>query len=215
MASRLRKKTVCFAGMKRQLTILLIVLTAAGCNQVPDPALVAHDTKYRGAGEMPYACVIDEQTGLYWEVKSDEPGLHDWRNTYTWFDPASEHGELDYRGTENGGACVGSPCDTAQYVKAVNAAEHCGFSDWRVPSKDELFSISDLRRHNNPPTINTKYFPYTQVGEYWSVNDYSFQHDAAWGWSFEFGHDRVDWKAAPKFLRLVRGTPSGLPAVKD
>ncbi|MGB5345598.1 MAG: DUF1566 domain-containing protein [Woeseia sp.] len=201
--------------MEKLLTAILFAFLAAACNQVPDPALVAHDTKFSGVGEAPYACVLDKLTGLYWEVKSDQPGLHDWRNTYTWFDPDGDHGELDYRGTENGGVCVGSLCDTAHYAEAVNETGFCGFSDWRVPAKNELYSISDLRRHENPPTINTRFFPNTQSGEYWSVNDYSFQHNAAWGWSFEFGLDRVDWKATPKYLRLVRGTATELPAVKE
>jgi len=34
-------------------------------------------------------------------------------------------------------------------------------------------------------------------------------------WNFQFGHDRVDWKKAPKFVRLVRGSGQNLPEVKD
>ena len=54
-----------------------------------------------------------------------------------------------------------------------------------------------------------------QIAEYWSANDYSFQWDAAWAWSFEYGHDRVDWKSSPKFVRLVRGTAENLEKVKE
>ena len=210
-----RKKPVCFGLMKAPMIFLLISATVAACGRVPDPALQLHDTKYSGAGATPHECVLDNQTGLYWEVKNAEPGLHDWHNTYTWFDPDGTNDELDYRGTADGGACVGSACDTTHFVQAVNEAGHCGYSDWRVPSKNELFSVSDLRQHENPPTMNVEYFPFAQAGEYWSVNDYSFQHDAAWVWSFEFGHDRVDWKANPKFVRLVRGEPSELTSVKE
>ncbi len=201
--------------MKIRLIIILLITALAACSQRPDPALVAHDTKYSGVGEPPYQCVVDGLTGLYWEVKSDQAGLHDWRNTYTWYDHGNTNDELDYRGTENGGECAGSPCDTEQYVQAINAAGFCGFNDWRVPGKDELYSISDLRKHDNPPTTNVEYFPFTQADEYWSVHDYSFQHNAAWAWSFEFGHDRVDWKASPKFVRLVRGEPTGLAEVQE
>lgn len=187
----------------------------AACNRVPDPALVLHDTKYNGVGDTPYECVLDGQTGLYWEVKNDVPGLHDWHNTYTWFNPAATNDELDYRGTPNGGECVDSECDTSAYVLAVNELGYCGYSDWRVPGKNELFSVSDLRRHDNPPTMNVEHFPFAQAAEYWSVNDYSFQHDAAWTWNFEFGHDRVDWKANPKFVRLVRGEAAELTPTKE
>ncbi len=201
--------------MNKQLTILLLAIIGTACGRVPDPQLLLHDTKYSGFGDAPYECVLDSETALYWEVKSNEPGLHDWRHTYTWFDPAGTNDELDYRGTENGGDCTGSPCDTTQYVQAINAAGYCGFTDWRVPGKDELFSVSDLRKHKDPPTMNIEHFPFAQAAEYWSVNDYSFQHNAAWAWSFEFGHDRVDWKASPKFLRLVRGESADLTPVKE
>ena len=197
------------------LITVLLALVVASCSRTPDPALRIHDTKYNGIGDAPYACVLDGQTGLIWEAKSDSPGLHDWHNTYTWYDPDESHGELDYRGTEDGGQCAGSACDIWHYVEAVNKVGHCGHFDWRVPLRDELFSISDLRRLDSPPTTNTDYFPHTQAAEYWSVNDYSFQWDAAWAWSFQFGHDRVDWKASPKHVRLVRGEAAALPKVKD
>ena len=201
--------------MKIRLAVLLISTAVAACSRGPDPAMQAHDTKYSGIGDAPHQCVLDGQTGLYWEVKSSVPGLHDWHNTYTWFDPDATNDELDYRGTEDGGECAGSPCDTAQYVRAVNEAGHCGYFDWRVPARDELFSVSDLRRHNNPPTMNRDFFPFAQAGEYWSGNDYSFQHNAAWAWNFQFGHDRVDWKSEPKYVRLVRGSASELTPVKE
>jgi len=194
---------------------LLVMLGMSACGQEPDPALRIHDTKYSGLGDAPHDCVLDGQTGLIWEVKSDTSGLHDWRNTYTWFDPDESNGELDYRGVEGGGECAGSVCDTWHLVAAVNEAGHCGYSDWRLPLLDELFSISDLRRIDEPPTVNIAYFRFAQAAEYWSSNDYSFQYNAAWTWNFQFGHDRVDWKASPKFVRLVRGTATGLPKVKE
>jgi hypothetical protein len=60
-----------------------------------------------------------------------------------------------------------------------------------------------------------EFFPRTQSAEYWSANDYSFQPDSAWAWNFLYGHDRVDWKKSPKFVRLVRGDPIDLQTVKE
>ena len=194
---------------------LLLMLGIAACSREPNPAPNIHDTKYSGIGDPPHECVLDGQTGLYWEVKSATPGLHDWHNTYTWFDPDETNKELDYRGVEDGGQCTGSACDTWNYVRAVNDAGLCDYFDWRMPSRNELFSVSDLRRADDPPTMNMQYFPYAQPDEYWSANDYSFQYNAAWVWNFRFGHDRVDWKDSPKFVRLVRGTASELPKVKE
>jgi hypothetical protein len=190
----------------------------SGCEQAPDPMADLHDSKYSAVEVVagsPGNCTLDQFTGLMWEVKSDEPGLHDWRNTYSWFDPDASNGELDYRGLPGGGVCGDSECDTSDFVRAVNETGYCGFDDWRMPSRDELQSISDLRKTGSPPTINSEYFPFTQPDEYWSSNDYSFQFDAAWAWNFHFGHDRVDWKKSPKFLRLVRGDAAQLIPVED
>jgi len=202
---------------------VLLLLNACGGDNGPGPEI--HDTKYLaiGADGQPLEgerggddCVLDQFIGLVWEVKSDQPGLRDWRNTYSWFDPDESHdGELDYRGTRKGGVCTGSDCDTEAYVRAVNEVAYCGHRDWRIPTRDELGSISDPRKGDRPPTINLAFFPYTQPDEYWSSNDYQFQYNAAWRWNFKFGHDRVDWKASPARVRLVRGQAIQLQRIKD
>jgi hypothetical protein len=210
--------SVCFVSIS-----MLFFLTACDNKSGPGPEI--HDTKYlvidahgQAVEGLPGAddCVQDQFIGLVWEVKSDSAGLRDWRNTYSWYSPDESHeGELDYRGTSNAGSCAGSDCDTSAYVEAVNQAGYCGHNDWRMPSRDELGSISDPRKPKNPPTANLKYFPHTQIGEYWSANDYQFQYDSAWRWSFEFGHDRVDWKKEPARVRLVRGESIQLQRVKE
>jgi len=197
------------------LLIIALPMLLGACSKESGPGPEIHDTKYLAIGPdgQPVVgdpgdndCVLDQFIGLTWEVKSDQPGLRDWRNTYSWYDPEESYqGELDYRGLKNGGECVGSDCDTAAYVQAVNATGYCGHNDWRMPTRDELGSISDPRKSDNPPTINLNYFPQTQPEEYWSANDYQSQYNAAWRWNFKFGHDRVDWKATPARVRLVRG----------
>ena len=202
----------------RALTIILAGISLCACEPAPGPMADLHDSKYSEVelgGRASGRCTLDSYTGLTWEVKSDEPGLHDWRNTYSWFDPRESNDELDYRGLADGGQCANSDCDTWDFVRAVNDEGYCGYKDWRAPSRDELQSISDLRKADSPPTINAAHFPHTQAEEYWSANDYSFQHDAAWAWNFRFGHDRVDWKKTPKFLRLVRGEAEQLIPVKE
>jgi hypothetical protein len=191
----------------------LLLTAACGQDQADDPASSASQFSRITADND--ACIVDSRTLLMWQGKTDVAGLHDYRNTYSWYEPNEANGELDYRGTENAGECTGSNCDTWHYVQAVNEAGYCGHADWRMPGKDELFSISDLRLADNPPTVDTEYFAFTQAAEYWSANDYSFQWDAAWAWNFQFGHDRVDWKKSPKFVRLVRGTGENLPEVKE
>ncbi len=211
---------------KRIICQWLAILTLLpACNGKPAPGPEIHDTKYHAvdsngqvqdASVAPGVCVFDEFTQLTWEVKTAEPGLRSRDNTYSWFNPDESHdGELDYRGLPNGGACMGSNCDTYSYVQAVNDQGLCGYQDWRMPTRDELGSISDPRRKQAPPSINSRHFPHTQAGEYWSGNDYHFQYDAAWLWSFQTGLDRVEWKQSPRYLRLVRGQPVKVERVKD
>jgi hypothetical protein len=197
---------------------------AAGCDSQSGPGPEVHDSKYvgldAGGAELPDgepgACVLDRFTGLVWEVKTRDGGLRDHRHTYTWFAPDEDAGgELDYRGKPDGGQCTGSGCDTHAFVTAVNAGGLCSYSDWRLPSRDELGSISDPRKTRTPPTINTRYFPNTPAGEYWSANDYQFHWDAAWLWNFGNGLDRVEWKYSPRYVRLVRGEATYLERLED
>lgn len=118
----------------------------------------------------PWACVVDEVTGLVWEVKTpninspvENNDLHSARWTYTWYD-SSGIGDGGDAGTENGGDCLDSDnCDTEKYVAAVNAANYCGYSDWRLPTIDELYSIVDFSqarmRHD------TTFFPNLRLGD--------------------------------------------------
>ncbi len=197
------------------LILTLACLLLASCGKNPADIPNSHDTKFATIEVGAETCVIDTETQLVWQLKSAAPGLNSAENTYSWFAPDEAQGELDYRGLEDGGTCTGSQCDTWHYVQAVNLAGYCGRNDWRMPTKDEMFSISDLRRAATPPTINIEFFPQTRAAEYWTGNDYSFQWDTAWAWSFEFGHDRVDWKKTAKYVRLVRGTAGQLEAVKE
>jgi hypothetical protein len=201
-----------------------LFLVLAGCDYRSGPGPEIHDSKYLAldadgqalAPNQPGPCVLDQFTGLIWEVKTSQPGLHNRNHTYSWYDPAEEaSGELDYRGKPDGGQCEGSACDTHAFAAAVNEAGYCGFQDWRIPSRDELGSISDPRKTSSPPSINTRYFPHTQSAEYWSSNDYQFHWNTAWLWNFGNGLDRVEWKESPRYVRLVRGEAAYLERVED
>ena len=132
----------------KALTLIptLACLLLASCSQNPDDIANPHDSKYTTLEVGPDVCVLDTATQLLWQTKSSESGLHSAANTYSWFAPDEANGELDYRGMADGGTCEGSACDTWSYVQAANEAGFCGHNDWRMPSKDEFFSISDLRR---------------------------------------------------------------------
>ncbi|NCF63638.1 MAG: DUF1566 domain-containing protein [Gammaproteobacteria bacterium] len=203
---------------------LVAACLSTACDNQPGYGPEIHDSKYVGLDESGQTleagvsgpCVLDQFTGLVWEVKTESAGLNSRDHTYSWFNPAEDHsGELDFRGKPDGGQCKQSDCDTFAFAQAVNKTRLCGFSDWRVPTRDELGSISDPRKSSTPPSVNSVYFPHTQAGEYWSANDYQFHWNTAWLWNFENSLDRVEWKESPRYLRLVRGEAMHLERVED
>lgn len=131
-----------------------------------------------------WSCVRDNHTGLMWEVKTDDGGLRDKDNTYSWYNP-DNNTNGGSAGTQNGGSCAGSDCDTYAFVQAVNSQGLCGINDWRMPTRLELMSIV----HNGVvyPSIDTAYFPNTLSRWFWSSTPNSNSSDGVWQVSFEHG----------------------------
>ena len=173
------------------------------------------------ASATSWQCVRDNHTGLIWEVKTADGGLRDRNNTYTWYNPDSSVNGGN-AGTQGGGNCVGSACDTRAYSVAVNAQGFCGASDWRVPNIMELRSIIHLGAPRplslSSPVIDLSFFPntigvrFTQAGagRYWSSSPWAgsfvwgvdFHHfDGTAAQGSDFGRSRDN----PQRVRLVRG----------
>ena len=152
---------------------------------------------------QPWACVEDAITGLIWEAKTTDGGLRDGNNTYTWYNPdnAVNGGGT---GIQNGGTCSGA-CDSDAYVGAVNALGLCGFTDWRVPARDELHSLVDYGTALVGPTIDAGYFPNTRAGGYWAASPDAGSTVNAWATDFSYGSGLVFGKGTGLSLRLVRG----------
>ncbi|PPD47623.1 MAG: hypothetical protein CTY16_06905 [Methylobacter sp.] len=147
-------------------------------------------------------CVKDNVTGLVWEVKTDDKGLHDKDWTYSWYEPGNSKNGGN-AGTQNGGSCRGaSACDTDAYIQAVNAAGWCGYKDWRLPSKAELHSIVDYSRYD--PAVDTAYFPDTVTGLYWSSSPFSYDSGSAWYIDYSSGYGNWSFKFYDNSIRLVR-----------
>lgn len=183
-----------------------------------------------------WSCVLDNETSLVWEVKSDDGGLRhkSWR--YTWYNTdvnvnGGEHGVGDlgegvttgfesnsynqiYAGSDN--CADASRCDTEKYVLDVNQATLCGASDWALPPREELQSL--LTPYCGPscePTIEEDYFPNVNVVDnvsaalmFWAdaVNEYGMENYA---WMVDLRHGSSSWwyKSHDNYIRLFRNSP--------
>lgn len=113
-------------------------------------------------------CVLDNYTGLMWEVKTTG-GLRDVAKDYRWY-------SLDYNGGHIGYFHGGE--NTYSFVQAVNKQGLCSYTDWRLPSKQELHSIVSYGENpqSNFLASNGRYWSSTSVvgseynGTAWTVN---------------------------------------------
>jgi len=154
----------------------------------------------------PWDCVQDNVTGLMWEVKTPAGagGLRDSTYEYSWYnsDPTSNGG---FAGGSNLGICADTVnCDTEKFVAAVNAVALCGYTDWRMPGKEELNSIKDYGVSTTGFSIDLNYFPNTFKAWYWSATSAAYPV-LVWGVGFSYpdntGLGKKDWI---DHVRLVR-----------
>ena len=149
-----------------------------------------------------WSCVADKQTSLVWEVKTDDGGLRDTANSYSWYDPNLEA----QAGVEDGGRCRGGvKCDTHHYKVSLNQQRLCGFDDWRLPSREELETLVEMQAKKSRPSIDLNYFPVAEASWYWTASSNDGNPDYAWYVLFRNGVPLNDLKARPKHVRLVRG----------
>ncbi|MFO8049627.1 MAG: DUF1566 domain-containing protein, partial [Desulfosudaceae bacterium] len=125
-----------------------------------------------------WAMVKDNVTGLIWEVKTDDGGMHDKDDKY------------DYD-------------DATAFIVQLNTDQFGGFTDWRLPTRLELTGLVDYSQHW--PTINTVFFPYTTYDYYWSSFLYADSATGAWAVEFLNGYESICNKTDSYRVRAVRG----------
>lgn len=99
---------------------------------------------------------------------------------------------------------------------AANTANYKGFSDWRVPNKNELESITKIDSHTaGQPAIDTTAFPNTPItgdafanGGTWTSTTFAPGPSTAWVVLFFNGSTGGGVKSASNYVRLVRGGQS-------
>ncbi len=158
-----------------------------------------------------WSCVRDNVTGLIWEVKTDDGGLHDKDDEYNWYNTdTTNNGGFEGYADDDGAICygyqAGNPatyCNTQAFVARVNAKGWCGANDWRMPHLNELYSIVDQGRIN--PSIDINYFPNTPSDFVWSGSPNAFYSNYAWGVYFDNGSGSGSNRSYSYHVRLVRG----------
>ena len=181
----------------------------------PDPYFLGRNTdhappsytKLSGTGgtlssAASWLMVKDNVTGLIWEVKRKLDGIsnyddpNDADNTYTWYDSNPD---------TNGGYAgnPGNGTHTEAFINAMNQMHFGGYSDWRLPTINELAYLADERVSN--PSINTDYFPNTVSSWYWSSSTSANYPQQAWGVGFRHGYDSYNHKYFHGYVRAVRG----------
>jgi hypothetical protein len=165
------------------------------------------------ASASSWSCVKDNVTGLVWEVKTDDGGLHDRDDRYNWYntDSSTNGGHPGYA-DDDGDICHGydsgdpaSYCNTQAYVARVNQAGWCGAHDWRLPSREELRSLVNYAVPYPGPTIDTNYFPNEAGSLVWSSSPRAGYSNIVWLLSFGSGYDYSHNESHHYWVRLVRG----------
>ena len=178
-----------------------LTVTAAG---VIDPrfSLVANAS---GGTYDKTECVKDNSTGLVWEGKNPSGSSTRASDTrYTNYDDTSSAQKW------NGSAYVNptqteidASTNSIGYKNSVNTSALCGYTDWRMPTKEELQGIL---ASSGSPRIDTTWFPNTPATWYWSSSPLVGYSGYACFVAFANGNDSYDNRDGNSTVRLVRAS---------
>lgn len=152
----------------------------------------------------PWQCVLDQETGLLWEVKTDSETIHDAYWSYSWF--------IEQDGIENFGDCYFKKdrCDTSDLIEHVNQQGLCQRKNWRLPTLKELQTLVYQQHKPGYQTIDLGFFPNTKAGDYWTVSNQpqlegAFRHlrEGAYVVNFKTGESQALPYRNAAFVRLV------------
>jgi hypothetical protein len=129
-------------------------------------------------------CVKDNLTGLVWEGKTASG------------DRASSNSYTNYGDNRS--------ADADAYVTTVNAAKLCGYSNWRLPTRDELQALVDYSVTSPEPTVDVTWLPNTGASAYWTSSSYLGSSTKAWSVNFANGFVSNNARSGKLLLRLVR-----------
>lgn len=191
--------------------VLLSFALLAGCEEHAEQPLASENWQrldasghiMRSGNTSSHRCVLDPAGGLMWQVHDDAGGVHDRDNRFSWYS-SDKRLHMSEPGLADGGDCRGTECDTQSLVATVNEHGLCGFSDWRLPNREELMSLGEAERRESGLIVDRAFFPEAIAGEYWTVETFRLYPQSAWAVNFANGLDRADRKSSAKAVRLVR-----------
>jgi len=143
------------------------------------------NSKHLPNSAQSWMMVLDNETSLIWEVKQNKDGINNYDNP--------NDADNKYLSHES----------DKKFIKALNAANWGGFSDWRIPSKEELNTLVDSK--GTKRTINTAYFPNTQLSSYWSSGGERVDFGSSPDYGYGSNRDVSDSKDHGGYVRAVRG----------
>ena len=129
-------------------------------------------------------CVKDNLSGLVWEGKPTA-GERASGNNY------SNYGDS-------------SSADASGYVTVVNTAKLCGYSNWRLPTSEELQALVDYSVVNPDPSVDATWLPNTVASPYWTATPYLGSSAKAWSVNFANGYVSSSARSGKLPVRLVR-----------
>jgi hypothetical protein len=110
-------------------------------------------------------CVKDNITGLTWEGKT-ATGTRAGSKTYTNYDDTAQVQGIFGRPNQSE---IDAATNAVGYKNVVNTIALCGYTDWRLPTADELQSLVDYSVASPGPTIDATWFPNTPGWGYWTA----------------------------------------------
>ena len=149
-------------------------------------------------------CIRDNVTGLTWEAKSGDPAdIHFADHEYVW-----DLGNT--MPTDSSASCVGlDKCTMSEYLALQQSQTLCGLSDWRIPSVQELSSISNKSRVL--PAIDTDYFVHHSEPRYFTSENRADMPDFAWYVYFSDASVSNTHISDASSIKLVSGTNKVAP----
>ena len=183
-------------------------LTVNKSSNTPSYSLV---TNASGGSYDKSECVNDSSTGFVWEGKTAS-GIRAESSRYTNYDSTSrpQKNYVNFYGVNPTQEELEASTNSIGYVKIVNDMALCGFTDWRMPTKEELQGITDSSKFvEDYPAIvvfDATWLINTGNTKYWTSSPDYDQPSSAYIVEFYDGYYYTDWGRHDTFsVRLVRG----------